>query len=94
MERVPFIGCPGERIKTLVTDLGVFKKLGNDKTFTLTKYFSSPSIQEKEDRLREIQEKCGWEVKTADVLEEIPPPTPEELGILRSLDPKGLFIGS
>ena len=92
VEKVDFVGCPGQNIKTLVTDLGVFRKMEGEETFTVTKVFTHPS-QRKEDRLREIKESCGWDVKVADVLEEVLPPTPEELSILRSLDPERFFIG-
>jgi acyl CoA:acetate/3-ketoacid CoA transferase beta subunit len=92
VEKVRFVSCSGQRIKTLVTDLGVFKKLEGEKSFTLTKYFTVPSMQG-EDRLREITERCGWKVKVGKDLEKASPPTSEELAILRSIDPKGLFIG-
>ncbi|MBW1805797.1 MAG: hypothetical protein JRJ06_05425 [Deltaproteobacteria bacterium] len=92
MEKVSYIGCPGKNIKTLVTDLGVFKKLHRDETFTLTKRLSSTFPGESEDRLREIRDQCGWELDISDALEEVLPPTTEELSILRSLDPGGLFI--
>jgi acyl CoA:acetate/3-ketoacid CoA transferase beta subunit/acyl CoA:acetate/3-ketoacid CoA transferase alpha subunit len=94
VNKVDFIGCPGTKVKTLVTDLGVFQKLGGEGTFVLTKYCIDPcTTQREEERLRTIQERCGWKVKMNDVIREIVPPTPEELAILRSLDPKGLFIG-
>lgn len=93
MEKVPFVGCPGKNVKTLVTDLGVFKKLHNDETFTLTKFFSGLADSGKEERVREIKNRCGWEVKLAQEIEGVLPPTSEELAILRSLDPKGNFIG-
>ncbi|MDY6971215.1 MAG: CoA-transferase [Thermodesulfobacteriota bacterium] len=93
MGKVPFVGCPGKNIKTLVTDLGVFKKLPADDTFTLTKYFSPVSGMSTEDQLEKIRERCGWEVKIDGVLEEVLPPTSDELAILRPLDPKRVFIG-
>jgi acyl CoA:acetate/3-ketoacid CoA transferase beta subunit len=76
-----------------VTDLGVFQKQGEEETFTLTKFNAHPSIQGREDRLKEIKERCGWDVKVGEVLEEILPPSLEELSILRSLDPERIFIG-
>jgi len=93
IENVPFVTCPGNKVKTLVTNLGVFEKLEKDETFTLTKYFTGPGFLTREARVREIKENCGWELKIAQALEESEPPTAEELAILRSLDPQGLFIG-
>jgi len=93
VENVPFVNCPGRKVKTLVTNLGVLEKLEKDETFTLTKYFAGPGFLTQEARVREIKENCGWELKIAQALEEIGLPTAEELAILRSLDPQGLFIG-
>jgi len=93
MEKVPFVGCPGKGIKTLVTDLGVFKKLNDEETFSLTHFFSGSADSGKEERVQKIRNRCGWEVKLAQRIEEVLPPTSEELAILRSLDPKGIFIG-
>jgi hypothetical protein len=73
--------------------LGIFKKLGDEETFTLTKILGDLSEVSREDRLRGIQERCGWEVRVAASIDEIPLPTTDELAILRALDPEGLFIG-
>jgi len=93
MEKLPYVSCPGQSISTLATDLGIFKKLGDDETFTLTKILGDLSEVSKEDQLREIRERCGWEVRVAATIDEIPLPTSDELAILRALDPEGLFIG-
>jgi acyl CoA:acetate/3-ketoacid CoA transferase beta subunit/acyl CoA:acetate/3-ketoacid CoA transferase alpha subunit len=93
LEKVDYVGISGKNIKTLVTDYGVFKKLEEDETFTLTKVINASSTKKKEDRVTKIQEMCGWPLKVADRLENVSPPTAEELAILRSLDPEGFFIG-
>jgi acyl CoA:acetate/3-ketoacid CoA transferase beta subunit len=93
VENVEFIGCPGRTIRTLVTDLGVFQKRGEEEMFTLTKLNAHPSIQGREDRLKEIKEKCGWDVKIGEALEEVLPPSAEELSVVRSLDPERVFLG-
>jgi acyl CoA:acetate/3-ketoacid CoA transferase beta subunit len=76
----------------LVTDLGIFKKIGSEETFTLVAYFKK-SLSSKDNSFFEIQEKCSWKIKAARDLEEVSPPTEEELYILRSLDPKGIYRG-
>ncbi|MDY7034659.1 MAG: CoA-transferase [Thermodesulfobacteriota bacterium] len=93
VEKVPFISCPGYRVKTLVTDLGVFSKLNDQETFTLVKYFGNGTTRGKEDALLEIKERCGWELSVSREPEVVLPPTSEELALLRALDPKRLFIG-
>lgn len=92
LENVPFISCSGDRVRTLVTNLGVFEKLGEDGVFTLTKYFAGRFLTQ-EERIKEIRENCGWELKIAESLEGVSAPTAEELAILRSLDPQEFFIG-
>lgn len=91
IDKVPFVSCPGSRVKTLVTNLGVFSKIGEHEAFTLTKYFAAPGFLSQEARVREIKENCGWDLKVAEALEEIDPPTGEELAILRLLDPQRVF---
>jgi acyl CoA:acetate/3-ketoacid CoA transferase alpha subunit/acyl CoA:acetate/3-ketoacid CoA transferase beta subunit len=92
LKMVPFISCPGERIKTLVTDMGVFKKYDGSK-FTLAKVMASSTGLSHEDIIQQVGEQCGWDVEVVDSLEEIIPPNKEELSVLRALDPKGFFIG-
>jgi len=92
LEKVTFISCPGDRIKTLVTTLGVFEKLGNRREFVLTKYFPNPKLPTKEEKIRNIKENCGWDLKVAKFVKEVSPPTLEELMILRLLDPQRFFI--
>ncbi len=92
LKKVPFISCPGERIKTLVTDMGVFKKY-DGSNFTLAKVMTSSTGLAREKIIQQIGERCGWDVEVVDSLQEIIPPTQEELSVLRALDPKRFFIG-
>ena len=85
--RAPYV------LQYLVTDLGVFKKLRDAETFTLTKVTNVSSARGIEGQMLKIKETCGWELDFDNVLDEVFPPTSEELGILRSLDPKRFFIG-
>ena len=42
VEKVPYITCPGEKVATLITDRGVFEKLGEGELI-LTGYFQTSS---------------------------------------------------
>jgi glutaconate CoA-transferase subunit B len=45
--------------------------------------------------VQKIKENTGWDVKVAQDLTETPPPTPEEIRIIREeLDPQGIFLKS
>ena len=92
VEKVPYITCPGHRVKTLVSDFGIFEKLGEDKELTLTGCLTNPEMPALDDRIRAIKEKCGWALKVSPSVKDIPAPDHDELVVLRALDPKGYFI--
>jgi acyl CoA:acetate/3-ketoacid CoA transferase beta subunit len=92
-EKVPYISSRGERVKTLVTDLGVFEKPAGGKAFVLTAVHADEMGRSVEERVSEIKSKTGWELKTAERIEEEPYPTKEELYTLRLFDPRRQFIG-
>jgi hypothetical protein len=88
---VSYITAPGQRVRTLVTTLGMFEKLGGNKEFTLTGTLEdgkSPA----EERVRVIKEQCEWELKIATQLKILRAPTPDELALLRLFDPHKFFL--
>lgn len=87
VENVPFITVPGRNVSTLITNMGIFEKRGEE--FHLTGLFPAPSSRE--ERLLRIKERTGWEVKVDRDLTELPPPTGEELALVRALDPQGFY---
>ncbi|MBM4462201.1 MAG: hypothetical protein FJ012_02545 [Chloroflexi bacterium] len=86
VERVPYVTCPGDRVRTLVSPMGIFRKLGGDSEFTLTACFLDAQTTTIGERARAIRETCNWDVKVADNLTELSPPTAEELLWLRLFD--------
>jgi len=93
VEKVPYITFPGDRVKTLVTDIGVCEKLGDSKTFTLTSYIPADSKQKAEDAIAGMREKVGWELDIAPDLKKAKLPAQEEITLLRLFDPRGFFTG-
>ena len=85
LDRVPYVTGPGDRVHTLVSTLGVFRK--DQGELILTDVFGL----EPADAVRACRERCGWELRVARELGTIAPPTPEELATLRALDPAGWF---
>jgi acyl CoA:acetate/3-ketoacid CoA transferase alpha subunit/acyl CoA:acetate/3-ketoacid CoA transferase beta subunit len=94
VEKVPYITFPGNKVKTVVTDIGVFEKPGNKETFTLTSYIPSHPAQTAVDAVASAREKVGWELEIAPSLKKAEPPTEEEITLLRLFDPRGFFTGS
>ena len=92
LEQVPFITAPGDRVKTVVSTMGVFEKPDDGQEFILTKYFAGHSDASEEDMIRKIKENCGWELKVAREPEAVALPTPDELRLLRIFDPQKFYL--
>ena len=91
VEKVPYITFSGRNVKTLVTDVGVFDKIGGEETFTLTTYVPSRPKQTAEEAIEEIRDKVGWQLKVSPDLKETQPVAKEEVTLLRLFDPKGFY---
>lgn len=93
VEQVEYVTCPGDRISTLISPLGVFRKLNGEPDFTLMACPPDGKGSPLADRVAAARANCGWEVKVAPQVEDIAPPTVEELAIMRALDPERVFLG-
>jgi len=91
VEKVPYITFSGKNVMTLVTDVGVFEKIGGEGTFTLTTYIPSRPKQPVKEAVAGIEGKVGWELKVSPNLKEAQPVAKEEVTLLRLFDPKGFF---
>jgi glutaconate CoA-transferase subunit B len=94
-ERVDFITSPGHIARraipwagggpeAVITDLGV---LEFDTTGEMYLTAVHPGVDESTIRTR-----TGWPLRCTTDIEQTPPPTPEELTILRALDPAGVHL--
>ncbi len=92
IQKLPFITSPGMKARTLVSNLGVFEKLGDDPEFSLTAYFEDQTSQDKAAAIDQIRQQCGWNLKTADNLEKFPLPDIRDLATLRTFDPDRYFL--
>jgi acyl CoA:acetate/3-ketoacid CoA transferase alpha subunit/acyl CoA:acetate/3-ketoacid CoA transferase beta subunit len=89
VERVPYVTSPGVRVSHLVTDLGVFTK-GDDGRFVLVAVPEGDATLA--ERVEQVRARCGWELVVADELDELAPPTSDEVATLRRWDPTGYFL--
>lgn len=85
VERVDYVTSPGDRISTLISTLGVYRK--DQGEFVLAAVFG----EDLDGAAREARERCGWDLRVARTLERIAPPTTAELRTLRLMDPRGWF---
>ena len=80
VDRIDFTTSLGDRVRVVVTDLGVLEP--RDGELTLTQLHPGISV----DTAREA---TAWELRVADDVRETEPPTKAELDALRSLRTKG-----
>jgi glutaconate CoA-transferase, subunit B len=101
-ERVDFITSPGflrggrEREALglsggpdlVITDMGVYRFDPATREMTLVSIHPGVTLEA-------IKENTGWDIKVAADLTETPPPSPQEIRIIREeLDPQGIFLRS
>jgi acyl CoA:acetate/3-ketoacid CoA transferase alpha subunit/acyl CoA:acetate/3-ketoacid CoA transferase beta subunit len=79
VESLPYITCPGYRVSTVVSTMGVFRKTGPKGELLLAACFLDPDLPTLEERIKHIQDNCGWSLKLADPLEEMAGPSGYEL---------------
>jgi len=91
LDKVSYVTAPGDNLNTLVSDMGIFEKLGG-KELILTGYIPNKKLSGLEEHIRNIKQNCGWDLKVAQEVKALPPATLDELLILRLLDPQGFFI--
>ena len=80
VDRLDFTTSLGERLRVVVTDLGVLEPRGGE--LTLTQLHPGATVEQ-------AVAATGWELKVADDLVETEVPTDEELAALRALETKG-----
>jgi glutaconate CoA-transferase subunit B len=80
VEQLDFCTSRGDRVRVVVTDLGVLEP--RDGELTLTRLHPGATVEQ-------AVAATGWELKVADELGETAPPTDEELAALRALETKG-----
>ena len=79
---------PGDRVASVVTDLGVLRRL--DGTLRIAAVPSGPGPVA--ERVRALAGACGWDVAVASSVSELDPVTDDEVLALRRYDPERLFL--
>jgi len=92
VEKLDYLTSPGDRVSTLITDMGVFRK-GADGKFVLTGCIIGPDSNNMASKQDEIQENCGWKVIKTPSVTSVAYPTERELALLRMFDPHGYVSG-
>jgi glutaconate CoA-transferase, subunit B len=80
VDRLDFKTSVGERVRVVVTDLGLLEPEGRELALTQVHPGVAPE---------QAQEATGWDLRVADDVRETAPPTEAELAALRGLRTKG-----
>ena len=80
VERLDFTTSLGDRVRVVVTDLGVLEPRNGE--LTLVSVHQGVTVDE-------VRDATGWELAVADGVTETAPPREDELAVLRSLETKG-----
>jgi len=87
VDRLAYVTGCGNAVTTVVSTMGIFRKSCAQDELQLVACLPSPRVRSLDERVKEIRNQCGWDLVTASVVEEVPKPSPEELGLLRWLIP-------
>jgi glutaconate CoA-transferase subunit B len=79
------LGLPGQGPEAVVTDVGVYRFAPKTGEMYLSALQPAAEVEE-------AKEKTGWNLKVAKKLANVKPPTPEETRLLRSLDPRRIYL--
>ncbi|MFC2070909.1 CoA-transferase [Chloroflexota bacterium] len=90
VDKIAFITSPGDRVSTIVSSRGVFKRPASGEELQLYACFPDPELKSLEERIAQVQANTGWKLKLAEKVEEVAKPSQEELQLLRSLLPAGM----
>ncbi len=88
VDRVGFVTSPGGRVMSVVTDLGVLRRL--DGTLRVAAVPAGPGPVA--ERVRPLVAACGWDVEVAASVGELDAVTTDEVLSLRRYDPERLFL--
>lgn len=92
VNQVPYITYPGDRVKTLVTDVGIFEKPEGKNTLVLTSFIPYGTAIKEEEAIKGIKRLVGWELEVAPHLKKMDLPSYEEKMLVRLFDPQGFYI--
>jgi len=88
VERVGYVTSPGGRVASVVTDLGVLRRLDGTLRVAAVASGAGPVAE----RVRAMVGACGWDVDVATSVSELDPVTTDEVLALRRYDPERLFL--
>ena len=87
----PYVRCHRDAYRSVERTSGIGICLDD---LVLTGYFPSESFDSEEETITNIKDQCGWDLKVAPDIKDLPLPNSEELKFLRCFDPLRYFLGN
>ncbi len=94
LPELPYITYPGKKVRTVVTDVGVFEKIDGNETLTLTAYLPEKASDTEAACVEKAKSVVDWDLSIAPSLRRLPLANEEDLTLLRLFDPRGYYIGT
>jgi acyl CoA:acetate/3-ketoacid CoA transferase alpha subunit/acyl CoA:acetate/3-ketoacid CoA transferase beta subunit len=85
VDTLPYVTGCGNAVTTVVSTMGVFRKPNPRDELQLAACFPDTQGRSLEEKVKEIRNHCGWDLKMASMIEEVSRPSTEELQLLRRL---------
>lgn len=85
VEHLPYVTGRGERVRAVVSSMGILRKAEGEAELELTDYFADAGAPDRRARLAKISDACGWPLRLSEGAAEIASVTARELGLLRRL---------
>lgn len=85
-----FVTSPGQRVRAIVTDLGIMEKLSPIGELTLTRV--PPHDGGIDAAIQAAKAACGWDLQVAPEVTVLVAPVAREIEALRKWDPRGWFL--
>jgi hypothetical protein len=96
-ERTPescgYVTSPGRAVRAVVTDLGILEKLDEPLDGAELVLTAVPDgAGSVDERVTAARAACGWDLRVADTVRELPAVGDDEVAALRRWDPRGWFL--
>jgi acyl CoA:acetate/3-ketoacid CoA transferase alpha subunit/acyl CoA:acetate/3-ketoacid CoA transferase beta subunit len=82
---LPFITCPGLHVTTVITNLGILRKPMGKRETIISACLPDPQLPLLSERILRMKNACGWQIRMAEKIQDVPEPTEDELQMLRKI---------
>ena len=86
VETLPYITARGDKVTKVISTMGVFHKDPGKAELFLIGCLPDPEVASLEEKIKEVESRCAWPLKSDEIICYLPEPTNDELQMLRLLN--------